>query len=98
MMRYIALLMTLAVFLAGCGQSQAVREEKAVSAILKLGGQVVRDEKLPGWPVVFINMSSLTVTDADLKELKELKGLREFNLVATKIKDHGRRPEGTEET
>ena len=89
MIRHIALLMSLAVFLAGCGQSQAVREEKAVSAILKLGGEVFRDEKLPGRPVYGVDLRNTKVMDADLKNLKELKGLQELWLNDTQITDTG---------
>ena len=66
MMRIIVLLMTLAVFLTGCGQEQAAREEKAVNAILKLGGAVTRDEKLPGRPVVGVDLYDTKITDYDL--------------------------------
>jgi hypothetical protein len=95
MMRVIALLLSLAVGLAGCGQKQAEQEEKAakkpvgqeekvvknqadqeekaVSAILKLGGYVRRDEKLPGQPVAVIDFSfnGTKIIDAGRKELKQ---------------------------
>jgi hypothetical protein len=58
MMRQIALLLSLAVGLAGCGQTQADPKEKAVSAILKLGGEVERDEKLSGRPVVKVDLGA----------------------------------------
>ncbi|MCX5654840.1 MAG: hypothetical protein NTY65_09365 [Planctomycetota bacterium] len=111
MMRLIALLLSLAVCLAGCGQTQAVREEKAVkkqagqeekavekqagqegdavSAILKLGGKVERDEALPGRPIVEVDLSKTKVTDADLKGMKELKGLQRLLLGDTTITDAG---------
>ena len=89
MMRYIALLVSLAVFLAGCGQTQAVREERAANAILKLGGKVIRAEKLPGRPIVEVDLSGTKVTDSDLKDLKELKGLEKLVLWATEITDAG---------
>jgi len=100
MMRQITLLLLLAVCLAGCGQKQAVREEKvvkkqadqeeeAVSAILKLGGKVERDETLPGRPIVEVDLSKTKVTDSDLKDLKELKDLQRLNLSGTHITDAG---------
>ena len=89
MMRVIALLLLLAVGLAGCGQTQAVREKRAVNAILNSGGHVTRDENLPGRPVVFVFFYDSKVTDADLKALKELKGLKELRLWATQITDAG---------
>ena len=87
MMRVIALLFSLAVCVAAMGQEPASPEEKAVSAVLKLGGRVVRDEKLPGRPVIAVYLDH--VTDSDLKDLKELKGLRMLGLSYTKITDAG---------
>ena len=89
MMRYIVLLASLAVFLAGCGQEQAGREERAVNAILKLGGKVTRDEELPGRPIVAVHLVRTKVTNSDLKDLKEFKGLRNLSLNETRITDAG---------
>ena len=89
MMRHIALLVFLAVGLAGCGQSQAVREERAVNAVLKLGGDMTRDEELPGRPVVIVRLHGPKVTNASLKDLKELKGLQLLDLGHTQITDAG---------
>jgi hypothetical protein len=89
MMRYIALLVTLAVCLAGCGQKPSAEEEKAVSQILKVGGGVNRDEKLPGRPIVEVDLSITKATDSDLKDLKELKGLKRLYLGGTQITDAG---------
>jgi hypothetical protein len=89
MMRLIALLLLLAVCLTGCGQTQAVREERAVNAILKLGGSVERDEKLPGQPVVGVSLCGIGVTDSELRELKDLKGLQRLRLGYTEITDLG---------
>ena len=89
MMRQMALLLSLAVGLAGYGQEPADQEEKAVNAILQLGGRVTRDENLPGRPVVKVDLGLPRITDAGLKDLKELKGLRELWLDSTKITDAG---------
>jgi hypothetical protein len=91
MMRHIALLVSLAVGLAGCGQAQAVREERAVNAVLKLGGKVTRGEKLPGRPIVEVDLGETQVADSDLKNLKELKGLQTLWLcyTGTQITDAG---------
>jgi len=86
MMRLIALLLSLAVCLAGCSQTP---EEKAVSAILKLGGRVTRDAGLPGRPVSGIDLSDTRATDSDLKDLKELEGLLTLELRRTQITDAG---------
>jgi internalin A len=89
MMRLIGLLLSLAVCLAGCSQKQADQEEKVVNAILELRGTVERDEKLPGRPVVEVHLEGPKVTDSDLKNLKELKGLQTLDLGSTKITDAG---------
>ena len=89
MMRQIALLLSLAVCLAGCGQKQAEQEEKAVDAILKLGGDVKRDEKLPGRPVVEVDLGKPKVGDFDLKDLKEFKSLRNLSQSRAHFTDAG---------
>src|SRR5207249_701618 len=58
-------------------------EAKAVEAITKLGGTVTRDDKLPGKPVIAVNLYGTKVTDAGLKELKHLKQLTSLNLAGT---------------
>ena len=85
MMRHIALLVSVAVCLAGCGQ-QAAREEEAVNTILKLGGHVRR-----GFcqQVVEVILMDTQITDSDLKDLKELKALQELWLDDTRITDAG---------
>ena len=65
MIRRIALLLSLAMCLAGCGQNQAEQEKKAVDAILKLGGRVSRT---PGFHV---DLRGTKITDAGLKDLKQ---------------------------
>jgi hypothetical protein len=64
-------------------------EAAAVETIKKLGGKVTVDAKRPGKPVVGVNLDNTTVTDAGLKELKELKTLREMHLGGTKVTDAG---------
>jgi len=55
-------------------------EEKAVQAIKKLGGSIVRDEKVPGKPVIEVQMTDKG-TDEDLKHLANLKGLQKVDLI-----------------
>ena len=62
-------------------------EAKAVEAIKKLGGKVTRDDKLPGKPVIGVDLAFTAVTDEDLKELKELKQLTTLNLCNTQVTD-----------
>jgi hypothetical protein len=57
-------------------------EDKAVEAVKKLGGKVIRDDKDPSKPVIKVNLNVSQVTDADLKELAPLKELKELHLDA----------------
>src|SRR5262249_25521990 len=64
-------------------------EAAAVKAIEKLGGEVVRDTKTPGKPVVRVDLGASEITDAGLKVLKDLKSLQKLDLGATKVTDAG---------
>src|SRR5262249_899692 len=64
-------------------------EEKAVAAIEKLGGRVNRDQTKPGHPVVVVNLEGSKVTDAALRQVGELRNLRELHLDSTGITDAG---------
>ena len=62
-----------AVILLACLSGAARADEaSAVNAVEKLGGTVTRDDKLPGKPVIGVNLNNTRVTDAGLKELKDL--------------------------
>jgi hypothetical protein len=75
---------------AGCSRPPADEaEEKAVRAIEQLGGRITRDDKAEGPPVVRVDLSKTQVTDAELKELQELKGLQDLALVGTQVTDAG---------
>src|SRR5438876_8608089 len=63
--------------LSGAGRAD---EASAVKAVEKLGGKVTRDGKLPGKPVIGVNFNPGVVTDAVLKELKDLKQLASLSL------------------
>src|SRR5262245_52231708 len=63
-------------------------EEKAVQAIKKLGGSVVRDERVPGEPVIEVQLAN-KVTDEDLKHLASLKELQKLDLDTTAVTDAG---------
>jgi len=60
-------------------------EAAAVKLIEDLGGKVTVDAKRPGKPVVAVTFYRSKVTDAGLKELKELKSLRSLDLTETKV-------------
>src|SRR5262245_40642658 len=66
-------------------------EAAAVKVIEKLGGKVKRHDKRPDNPVIGVDLERSKVTDADLKELKQVKSLQTLNLKVTKITDAGLR-------
>src|SRR5205814_4627388 len=51
------------------GEQARADEASAVKAVEKLGGKITRDDKLPGKPVIGVNLTGTKVTDAGLKEL-----------------------------
>src|SRR5438309_8637075 len=71
-------------FLSGAARAD---EASAVKAVEKLGGTVTRDDKLPGKPVIGVNLAGTQVTDAGLKELKDLKQLTTLYLNNTTVTD-----------
>ena len=79
-----------AVMLLACLSGAARADEaSAVKAVEKLGGKVTRDDKLPGKPVIGVVLNRTRVTDASLKELKDLKQLTHLNLIHVKVTDDG---------
>jgi internalin A len=64
-------------------------EDTAVAFVEKLGGNILRDEKAPGKPVVWVLMAGTKMTDAGLKELAPLKNLTTLNLTSTQVSDAG---------
>jgi hypothetical protein len=50
-------------------------EDKAVKFVEKLGGQVFRDNKQPGKPVVHVGLAGAKITAAEMKELAAFKNL-----------------------
>src|SRR5205807_4570023 len=75
------------------GEQARADEASAVKEVEKLGGKVTRDDKLPGKPVIAVNLPATKVTDAGLTELKDLKHLTSLNLNDTegggKVTDAG---------
>ena len=95
MTRHIVLLLLLIICLSACARPTAlqpsVQEEKAVQTIEALGGNVKWDDKISGRPVVEVDLSLSMITDAGLKDLKELKDLQTLDLGHTSITDAGRK-------
>src|SRR4051794_41001541 len=58
-----------------CGVARA-DETAAVKMVEKYRGEIERDEKQPNRPVIGVDLRGSQVTDAGLKELKELKQLQ----------------------
>lgn len=69
--------------------AQAPEQEHVVTALKNMGGQVQRDPKAPGQPVIGLNLSGTRVTNADLALLKPLQGLRTLILTQIAITDAG---------
>lgn len=86
-MSRVSLAFLLFAFAGGC--AKPTPEEKAIALVQKLGGEVNRDPKLPGQPVVGVYLRETKVTDADLKELAPLTQLVSLNLSKTQISDAG---------
>jgi serine/threonine protein kinase/Leucine-rich repeat (LRR) protein len=63
--------------------------DEALSALLRLGAKVQRDETRPGRPVVEIDWRSDTITDADLAHLKPFRQLEKLAIVGNQIGDEG---------
>jgi hypothetical protein len=67
----------------------AAAEERAVQAVQRLHGKIVRAGPEPGKPVVAVDLSNTGVTDAGLKELAGLKQLRTLSLRGTQVTNTG---------
>jgi hypothetical protein len=65
--------------------AREVFDAEAVQAIERVGGKVLRDEKAPGKPVIAVFLNTPAMTDAGLKELAELKQLRELDLTGSLV-------------
>jgi internalin A len=64
-------------------------EAAAVKLIEKLGGTITRDDKQPGKPVIEVDLAFTPATDANMKELKDLKQLKTLYLSDTQVTDLG---------
>src|ERR1700719_3706969 len=68
---------------------EILAQERAVRAVERLEGYVVRDEKAPGKPVVTVCLSGALLTDMDLKDLASLEKLQALGLYGTSGTDAG---------
>jgi hypothetical protein len=76
----------LALLFTGCG-SPAEEDTQSANAVVALGGKIVRDDNMPGKPVISVEFTK--VTDAGLKEVAVLKYLTSLNLAGTQVTDVG---------
>ena len=69
------------------------KEDDAVGIIKKLGGDVMRDEKAPGKPVVLVTFASTDLDDDGLKQAAKamagMKGLQTLDISGTQVTDAG---------
>src|SRR5262245_52036648 len=90
MFRVVALVLAVSGLGLGSSAQADEAEDKAVAFVEKQhGGRVIRDDKVPGKPVVMVNLGSTKVTDAGLKELTPLKSLTKLTLSGTLVTDAG---------
>jgi hypothetical protein len=64
-------------------------EASAVREIEKLGGEIIRDDRVAGKPIVSVDFRYKEVTDAELNGVKGLKTLRTLVLRYSKVTDAG---------
>ena len=62
----------------------AAADDEAVATILRLGGTIERDEKLPGKPPVGVSFNSVRIVDGDLDCLRGMAGIRKLDLGDTR--------------
>jgi hypothetical protein len=80
--RYIgALLLVGASAWAAAAQQRSAQEQKAIDVLTKLGGKITVDQDAPGKPVAGVDLSFRAATDAMLKELAALQGLRTLDFM-----------------
>jgi thiol-disulfide isomerase/thioredoxin len=72
--------------LAGSARKQ---DDRLVRRVEELGGTIARDTKLPGTPVVGVDLSGSKVTDDDLRLVSYLADLRALHLHRTGVSDAG---------
>ena len=81
--------MSVFVVFAAAGAWAGQSEDTIEATVKKLGGSVVRNEQLPGKPIVSVTLSMSDCKDADIKALTGLKSLNSLALYRTAITDAG---------
>jgi Leucine Rich repeat len=67
----------------------ASQRDRVIALVERLGGQIERDAKAPGDPVVGIRLATTRISDEQLGELQGLSSLRSLDLTQTRISDTG---------
>ena len=70
------------VVLGVCDVDETILNER-LALVEKLGGKITRDDKLPGKPVVRVDLRRTDVSGADLRALAPLQHLRHLDLSHT---------------
>jgi Leucine-rich repeat (LRR) protein len=73
--------------IAGC--QQKTPEERAIAEVERLEGDVKKDGRLPGMPVIAVILTRSRVTDGELQVVKSFPQLRSLDLRETRISDGG---------
>jgi hypothetical protein len=64
---------------------RAPADQAVLKMIGKPGRKITRDDKQPGRPVIGVQLKSKRMTDAELKELKELEQLTFLGLIKVSV-------------
>lgn len=80
---------TLVVLLVWCAATASAEEAAALKKLATLEAKFTRDEQKPDRPIVSIDLSGTSVTDADLRALGKLPSLKTMKLSRTKVTDAG---------
>jgi hypothetical protein len=70
----------------GC---QRTADEQAIAEVIRLGGEVKKDGRQPGLPVIQVNLAKGTVTDSELRVLSNFPHLQKLDLRYTVISNRG---------
>jgi hypothetical protein len=67
--------------LAALAQAQPdANQERAVAEVLKAGGSVKRAAKLPGKPIIGVELTACTISESGLEQLRFLTDLQTLDL------------------
>lgn len=85
MHRFLSILVVLALSLPPVRAQ--VDENAAAQALDKLGARVVRDDKVPGSPIISVSLRGVRLLEDDLKPLADLRHLQRLDLAGSGLPD-----------